>query len=265
VAISYFATDDFRTNLFFAVRYFSKDSAALKTFSDHANRIVTTYPVKLQDVNQQLEESILSTTATYELITEGKHIYRIGNDLYDVLRNGVTQSAKEVYSLLNNIQDGHYIIELPYTDTIDNMKVKAITMHVNKGNIHVNFLNGVIPASLGINASHADMRGHDDNLKTKSMLVNIALYLNYGSDDLVSKIQPIRITKDRPNMPKHLRHKYEFNSIMVGFNYKKPKRYYVDGCEVSGHFRWQPHGEGRSKIKLIFIEPYTKVFNNKES
>ncbi|WP_415913218.1 hypothetical protein [Neptuniibacter sp. QD37_11] len=35
-------------------------------------------------------------------------------------------------------------------------------------------------------------------------------------------------------------------------------REYSHGFKVSGHFRWQPHGEGRKKRKLIYIDEFTK-------
>jgi hypothetical protein len=43
------------------------------------------------------------------------------------------------------------------------------------------------------------------------------------------------------------------------------QRINVDGFKVSGHFRLQPFGEGRQKLKLIWIEEYDKQGYNRKA
>jgi hypothetical protein len=47
---------------------------------------------------------------------------------------------------------------------------------------------------------------------------------------------------------------------LVGYNMKLPRTYTVDSTIVSGHFRWQPHGPGRSLLKHIYIEPHPRNY-----
>ncbi len=49
--------------------------------------------------------------------------------------------------------------------------------------------------------------------------------------------------------------------MLVGYDWKKPKTYHVDGTTVSGHFRWQPCGKNREDVKLIWIDEHHRSFN----
>ena len=93
-------------------------------------------------------------------------------------------------------------------------------------------------------------------------ICNVLMYLKSGNPDL------------REYRPKHKKSfkikgksygaadKNDIFSILVGFDYKKPKLYSVDNTQVSGHFRWQPYGEAYSKIKLIWIDSHIRTFKN---
>jgi hypothetical protein len=48
---------------------------------------------------------------------------------------------------------------------------------------------------------------------------------------------------------------------LLSFNFHKRSNFNIDSTEVRGHFRWQPHGPGLSKVKLIWIDPHTRHFN----
>ena len=48
--------------------------------------------------------------------------------------------------------------------------------------------------------------------------------------------------------------------VVVGKGYHG-RTYHVDEAVVSGHYRWQPCGPERSKIKLIYINPHVRTFN----
>ena len=46
----------------------------------------------------------------------------------------------------------------------------------------------------------------------------------------------------------------------VNWGFEKPLRYRVGETSVSGHFRWQPCGTGRSEIKLIWIDEHLRTY-----
>jgi hypothetical protein len=48
--------------------------------------------------------------------------------------------------------------------------------------------------------------------------------------------------------------------IRVGFNYKKPVVYSKDQTAVTGHWRWQPYGPERDRVKLIWIKDHIRRF-----
>jgi len=51
--------------------------------------------------------------------------------------------------------------------------------------------------------------------------------------------------------------------VVVGKDYHG-RKYHISESITSGHWKWQPYGSKFSKIKLIYIKPYTRKFNNKE-
>jgi len=51
-------------------------------------------------------------------------------------------------------------------------------------------------------------------------------------------------------------------TVLVGYNYKKPVVYDVDQTIVTGHWRWQPCGQGRSNVKLIWIDEHMRHYKN---
>lgn len=48
------------------------------------------------------------------------------------------------------------------------------------------------------------------------------------------------------------------------YEFHKDFNFVVDATVVSGHFRFQPFGEGRKKVKLIYIEPHVRRFKTTE-
>jgi len=48
--------------------------------------------------------------------------------------------------------------------------------------------------------------------------------------------------------------------VLVGYSFHN-RTYHVDQFKRSGHFRWQPYGEGRTKVKLIWIDE--QIINRK--
>lgn len=50
-----------------------------------------------------------------------------------------------------------------------------------------------------------------------------------------------------------------FDFTYLGYFYKKQRFFNVNGFEVRGHMRWQRYGVGNIKVKLIWINPFSKT------
>mgnify|MGYP000533243118 CR=1 FL=1 len=48
----------------------------------------------------------------------------------------------------------------------------------------------------------------------------------------------------------------------VGYDWKKPRVFGVESTTVTGHFRWQPYGPGRTQVKLIWISQHERHFKD---
>lgn len=96
---------------------------------------------------------------------------------------------------------------------------------------------------------------------------NSYLYIQSGDPDLRDFKAP-----KPPTNPKDLRRferqnetKSTLDMTLVGFNYKKPTLFSKDSTTVSGHWRWQPFGENRARVKLIWIDEHVRVYNDELS
>jgi len=49
-----------------------------------------------------------------------------------------------------------------------------------------------------------------------------------------------------------------------GEDFVMPREQHVDATVVAGHFRWQPHGEGRKLLKHIYISPFVRRYEKSE-
>ena len=110
-----------------------------------------------------------------------------------------------------------------------------------------------------------DYKMSEKGIRVIQYIVNVILYINSGDPDLryLNKPKIPKITKNVHKFHKKNKHKPLLDIIKVGFNYLKGIKYNVSSTVVRGHFRWQPHGEGRGLIKLIWIGEHERHFNNK--
>jgi hypothetical protein len=105
-----------------------------------------------------------------------------------------------------------------------------------------------------------DLKSFDDKYINKT-ISNIVLYLASGAPDLRHYTPPDRSTGTRRERDR-LTHEFGTEpAIFVSWGWKKPAIHHVDSCEVSGHWRLQPHGVERKLLKLIWIDNYVKTFN----
>lgn len=94
------------------------------------------------------------------------------------------------------------------------------------------------------------------------------LYIMSGEPDLRAYRPPKTDTKNPKKIRQFLRQHAEEPMIpmtLVGYDFKKPAEYRVGETSVTGHFRWQPYGEGRTKVKLIWIDEHLRHYKKTET
>ena len=128
----------------------------------------------------------------------------------------------------------------------------------DKDNLDSAFKREVKASKLGISKNSAAQWNSKDYELFKLML-NLVLYAN-SQEDLIAKYNEFS--------PKEKDKKYAEGYTKNGFypldlehEYKILRNKFAHIVGVSGHFRWQPYGMGRSKIKLIFINPHEREYN----
>jgi hypothetical protein len=96
-------------------------------------------------------------------------------------------------------------------------------------------------------------------------ITNLILYINSGDPDIreLKKPKIPKETKNPKKFQKKNRHRPLLDIIEVGFSYMKGITYQVSSTDVRGHFRWQPCGEERSQVKLIWVKEHTRSFDKK--
>ena len=90
------------------------------------------------------------------------------------------------------------------------------------------------------------------------VLMNAILYIN-NSKDLSLNVNQFAKKRSKFETQKKIYTSKPF--CVVGSNIFLPRVYQVDSTMVSGHFRWQPHGPGRSLLKHIYIDPHPRHYN----
>lgn len=81
-------------------------------------------------------------------------------------------------------------------------------------------------------------------------------YVETGHPDLVPVRSPIREsqTKNAKKLRRMHKNHSRFDVVNVGYNFKEGRIFYKDQWGRKGHWRWQPHGPGRTLRKRIFVE-----------
>ena len=92
------------------------------------------------------------------------------------------------------------------------------------------------------------------------LLTKTLLYINSGEPDLQDLKSVPCLTKKEKKIRQHWRDHCPFDIVDVGYGYHG-KLFRVDETSVSGHFRWQPHGPDRSKVKLIWIDEHMRHYS----
>lgn len=99
------------------------------------------------------------------------------------------------------------------------------------------------------------------------LLLKILIYIASGDPDL-RYLQKPSGSRSRREHEKYYeadgQDGYNQSVFLVGFDWKKPKIYHVDGCVVRAHYRWQPCGKNREQVKLILIDQHERHYNTTE-
>lgn len=98
-------------------------------------------------------------------------------------------------------------------------------------------------------------------------IVKFLIYLGSGEPDLREYRAPRPTTHDPKKTRRWAREHHNRSLVdmtLVGFSWKKQRPYKVGETTVTGHPRWQPWGPGRTKVKLIWIEPFVRHYKGRE-
>lgn len=103
----------------------------------------------------------------------------------------------------------------------------------------------------------------EEAMQLYRFLINALVYIKSGDPDLRDYTPPKKPANFSGRERAWVRANRE-NSLypmtLVGFGYKKPNLRHVDESAVTGHFRWQPYGTGRTQVKLIWISAHVRKY-----
>lgn len=105
---------------------------------------------------------------------------------------------------------------------------------------------------------HSDLESCADVIYRQ--LLNAITYISNTNEPLNEEINKFPSKASKQIAQKKIYTSLPF--IRVGVNFNLPKQYSVDHSVVSGHYRWQPYGEGREQVKLIYIDPHFRHYKN---
>lgn len=100
-------------------------------------------------------------------------------------------------------------------------------------------------------------------------LMKCLIYIDSGDPDLRHARSPRppetrKVKKVRQWYKDHANESL-IDLIHVGYSFKKPNVYMIDKTLVTGHFRWQPWGHKRAKVKLIWIDQHERVYRDADT
>lgn len=109
-----------------------------------------------------------------------------------------------------------------------------------------------------------DAHTKESGSKMFAWLFNALVYLQSGDPDLRELTPHVddktKGRRERDRARQLNENKATLPVILVGYDWKKPKRFLVDQTSVAGHFRWQPCGEKFSQVKLIWIDEHLRTY-----
>lgn len=91
----------------------------------------------------------------------------------------------------------------------------------------------------------------------RKTLLSALVYINNPSVDIIEKFNEFESKKSKLKAQKKIYTSKPF--IPIGHDFEKLRLITGKNFGVRGHFRWQPCGENKSKVKLIFIKPHERT------
>lgn len=93
-------------------------------------------------------------------------------------------------------------------------------------------------------------------------ILNAVIYINSEQENSIEEKNIFSNKKSKKETQQKIYTPKSY--IYFGKNFNFPKEYNCGEIQVSGFWRWQPHGPQRSLLKRIFIAPHTRNYNQKE-
>jgi len=94
-----------------------------------------------------------------------------------------------------------------------------------------------------------------------SFIVKALIYIESGEPDLRPEFKECS-AKNPGSIRKFVKDHCPYEIVRVGYSYNKERFYHKGTTQVVGHFRWQPCGHARSRVKLIWIDEHERHYKN---
>jgi len=103
-------------------------------------------------------------------------------------------------------------------------------------------------------------------IRFSGILLNAVLFVHNEDEDIL-RLKPASNPAKKNGKPVKISSGVAINNCsipveLVNFNFHRRTNYSIDSTSVKGHFRWQPHGQEKAKLKLIWIAEHIRKFNN---
>lgn len=154
-------------------------------------------------------------------------------------------------------------IYISIPEMIDNVKIISISgIFDSLASFHIR-----VPVTPGDSIEDSYKKICDKSRLPSNLNNGIKTFLNlliYAKGDNEEMISCLNNFPKNSNDSQKLRLEYtEKPFFKLGMNAELLNLNLVHEFGVRGHFRWQPHGEKMSKVKLIFIQPHKRSRNSK--
>lgn len=217
------------------------------------------------------------------------NVYRVAKHFGEqLLKANLKLSSEYIPTLMEP-----YLLELPFAFKFQDFYIKNVIVDVNllsedfsKGVTLIcpKYSNGQWDSDLFVTTINCESSADiDESLKDTSKffydkevvslsdikvykeLVSFCLksiiYIHSSESDIRSEKGVESKKKNPEKLKTFYKHNNPFTVINVGFSFHG-RVYSMSETSVSGHFRWQPCGQGFSQVKLIWIEEHLRQYSD---
>lgn len=244
-------------------------------------------------LNRAMSQNILATAThtdgcminfIYKLLNNKVKPYRVSSVFLENIAEAKV-SDKVTMQCLNDME--LQLIELPNYVRFGNMLVKSFFCYISDRNLTISFYHFGLDGKYHYDFFHYTMAINDNETInsevelfskepaflskdvssfeianfTKLVIKLIVYIFNCDNDLEIEKpVYTKAVNKDK--RINHYRFNLQYDVINVGYSFHG-RDYSSDKWKVSGHWRFQPHGENRKKVKLIWIDEHESGRNEK--